>query len=76
MADPLLRFEDNCEGKFYVDQDCIACDTCVGISPKHFALTPNYSHAIVCKQPQSDVEIQECLDALEACPVFAIGVLS
>lgn len=75
MADPNYRFEDNCEGKFYVDQDCIACDTCVGIAPRHFKLTPNFSHAVVCQQPSSESEHQECLDAMDACPVNAIGAL-
>lgn len=75
MAELALRFDDNCEGKFFVDQDCIACDTCVGVSPKHFKLTPNFSHAIVYHQPQTELEMDECLSALDACPVNAIGVL-
>jgi len=30
-------------------------------------------HAFVMKQPSSDEDIEECINALEACPVEAIG---
>lgn len=76
MADPKFRYDDNSDGKFYVDQDCIACDTCVGIAPKHFKLTPNFSHAVVYHQPISETDTESCMEALDACPVHAIGVLS
>ena len=30
-------------------------------------------HAFVMKQPESDADLEECQNALDACPVEAIG---
>jgi len=60
------------KSKFTVDQSCIACDTCVGLAPKHFALNSNNDQADVVYQPTTDEEIKHCQEALEACPVQAI----
>ena len=73
MADITQRYDDNIPGSFYVDMECIACDTCKGVSPKHFKLTEDYSHAIVFQQPTTQDDIQACIDAIDACPVDAIG---
>ncbi|NBV43186.1 ferredoxin, partial [bacterium] len=51
MASITDQFPDNVPGQFYVDTNCIACDTCVGIAPRHFRLTENFDHAIVIAQP-------------------------
>lgn len=73
MADKNDRYQDNMPGMYYVDTDCIACDTCYGIAPKHFILTQNNDHAIVVMQPETHGDIQLCNDAMAACPVGAIG---
>ena len=73
MAQLELRFSDNSPGLFYVDSNCIACDTCVGIAPRHFRLTNDYDHAIVTHQPHTEKEIAACTEALSCCPVSAIG---
>ena len=73
MANAALRFRDNCEGPFFVDETCIACDTCADIAPENFKLTAHFDHAIVVKQPQTDSERLRCADALSTCPVGAIG---
>jgi len=73
MADKSQRYDDNSEGAFYVDMECIACDTCKAVAPKHFKLTDDYSHAIVFQQPTTEYEIAACIDAIDACPVDAIG---
>lgn len=73
MADKSAKFDQNVSGAFYVDDQCIACDACVMEAPKFFTMNDEEGHAYVQLQPQTDQERQECLDALEACPVGAIG---
>ena len=73
MANPNEKYEDNVQGLFYVDRDCIACDTCVGLAGQHFALTDSSDHAFVFKQPSSPQELRVCEEALQTCPVGAIG---
>lgn len=73
MADKKLKWDQNFPGKFYVDDQCIACDACVMEAPKFFEMNDDEGHAFVKLQPKSQSEIQECLNALEACPVEAIG---
>lgn len=73
MADRNSKFKQNAEGSFYVDDQCIACDACVMEAPRFFAMNDDEGHAYVKLQPQSPSEIEECNNALEACPVEAIG---
>lgn len=68
------RYNDNIPGPFFVDIECIACDTCTIMAKNHFKLTTDFDHAIVYFQPQNAEEVQRCKDALDACPVDAIGV--
>jgi ferredoxin len=73
VADKKYKFKLNAEGKFYVDDQCIACDACVVEAPRFFSMNDTDGHAFVSKQPTTAQEIQECIDALEGCPVEAIG---
>jgi ferredoxin len=57
---------------FYVDADCIACDTCSALAPAHFSLAADHSIAVVKRQPGTDEERRSCGSALDACPVGAI----
>ncbi|KAK3575764.1 hypothetical protein CHS0354_030096 [Potamilus streckersoni] len=73
MASLKQRYEDNTEGPFYVDRDCIYCGLCAEIAPKNFAPSPEGDHDIVIKQPQSPEESRLCKEAQDSCPVEAIG---
>jgi ferredoxin len=73
MADKNSKFEQNTPGRFYVDDQCIACDACVMEAPLFFAMNDEEGHAYVKLQPKTDAEIEQCNEALEACPVEAIG---
>lgn len=73
MADRSAKFEQNAPGAFYVDDQCIACDACVIEAPKFFTMNDEEGHAYVSLQPSTEEEIKNCLEALEACPVEAIG---
>lgn len=73
MANKEEKFKQNTEGAFYVDDQCIACDACVIEAPFFFAMNEDDGHAYVKSQPKSDKDFQNCIEALEACPVEAIG---
>ncbi len=73
MADKKAKWNLNLPGNFYVDDQCIACDACVMEAPNFFSMNDNDGHAFVKLQPKTQTEILECLSALEACPVEAIG---
>lgn len=73
MADKSSKWEQNIDGKFYVDDQCIACDACVVEAPRFFEMNDEDGHAFVKAQPQNEKDLQECMEALEACPVEAIG---
>ncbi len=73
MADKEDKFKDNVPGKFYVDRECIFCHVCSQAAPNNFAASEDGDHDYVYKQPENEVEADECYDAMEQCPVYAIG---
>ena len=73
MADPTAKVEENVDGKWYVDDNCIACNSCVQIAPDHFAMTDDDGHAYVKAQPTTEEEEELCREAAESCPVECIG---
>ena len=73
MADRELKWEDNAEGKHYVDKNCIAAKYCVSVAPEVFRMVENGSHALVYRQPENPEEEEQVRDAILGCPVGAIG---
>ena len=73
MADPTDKVETNVPGPWYVDTQCIDCDLCRQTAPANFERNEDEGYSYVHKQPESDDEIQACQDAMEECPVEAIG---
>ena len=73
MAVKKNRLSKNTAGKYYVDDQCIACDACVIEAPHFFEMDDEHAHAYVKKQPKTKTEIDECENALSSCPVDAIG---
>lgn len=73
MADKNDKYPENVKGKFYVDRSCIACDACVTTAPENFAMDENDGHAYLIKQPDNEDELEMCKEAIEGCPVEAIG---
>lgn len=73
MADKNTKWPENIPGPFYVDEKCIACDACVVEAPKFFVMDDVLGHAFVKFQPKSAKELENCENALSACPVDAIG---
>ncbi len=73
MADINERWEDNAPGKYYIDKNCILCALCVEMSPEMFTESEDGDHDIVCKQPENEEEENIMKEAMEQCPVDAIG---
>jgi ferredoxin len=82
MADPNDKWEDNTGGEaviggkrvsFYVDKECILCSVCSDAAPENFRMSDDEDHDICFKQPSNDEELEQCYEAMENCPVEAIG---
>lgn len=73
MADKEAALPGNAPGKFYVDDTCIDCDDCRSTAPKNIKRLDDDEYSVFGKQPENDEEMQACKDAMEACPVEAIG---
>ena len=73
MASFSNKYPDNVTGKFYVDDQCIDCDLCRETAPENFTRNENGGYSFVFKQPLSPVEFTRCKEAMEGCPVEAIG---
>ena len=73
MADVANKYSENVEGKFYVDDQCIDCDLCRETAPANFKRNDDGGHSFVYKQPESPEEEALCREAMEGCPVEAIG---
>nr|ABV27434.1 conserved domain protein [Chloracidobacterium thermophilum] len=58
---------------FYVDTQCIDCDVCRDTAPNNFTRNDEGGYSYVYKQPENDEEMEQCLEAMDACPVEAIG---
>ncbi len=73
MADRDSKWENNCKGRFYVDRTCISAKYCVGAAPDLFDMDEGGDHAVVIRQPRTPAEEEQARDALNGCPVGAIG---
>ena len=73
MADRTDKVEDNVSGKYYVDSNCIDCDVCRETAPDNFTANEDEGYSYVFKQPENDEQETQCQEALESCPVEAIG---
>ena len=72
MADPTDKVEGQVPGRYYVDANCIDCDVCRTTAPDNFEANEEEGFSFVFKQPENEEE-EQCRDAMESCPVEAIG---
>ncbi len=73
MADCNDKVAENVPGKYYVDSNCIDCDVCRTTAPANFKANEDEGYSYVYKQPENDEEEALCQEAMESCPVEAIG---
>ena len=51
----------------------ITCDLCRETAPNNFTRNDDGGYSFVTKQPESEEEEELCREAMEGCPVEAIG---
>ncbi|MFH1873745.1 MAG: ferredoxin [Pseudomonadota bacterium] len=73
MANVDDKVPENVPGRYYVDSQCIDCSLCINTAEANFAQNEDAGYVYVSKQPASDEEEAQCKEAMEACPVEAIG---
>ena len=73
MADARDRLAENVSGKFYVDSQCIDCDVCRVTAPSNFRRDEAKGYSYVFRQPENAEERAQCEEAMDSCPVEAIG---
>jgi len=82
VADKNDKWPDNIDGfviiagkkvSFYVDRECILCSVCEDVAPENFRMSDDDTHDICYKQPETAIELADCIEAMECCPVDAIG---
>jgi len=73
MADKANKYPENVQGKIYVDDQCIDCDLCRETAPANFKRNDEGGHSYLYKQPETSAEAALCKEAMDGCPVEAIG---
>jgi ferredoxin len=73
MANPGDRLPENAAGKYYVDAQCIDCDVCRVTAPNNFQRHEDKPYSYVYRQPSNADEEALCQEAMDSCPVEAIG---
>lgn len=73
MAEIEDKLPENVAGRFYVDRNCIDCDVCRDTSPRNFTREDENGYSYVYRQPATPEELELCEEAMDACPVEAIG---
>ena len=73
MADANEKVPENVPGRYFVDRTCIDCDLCRETAPAFFTRHDEGGYSYVHKQPTTEEEASLCMEALEGCPVEAIG---
>lgn len=65
------KHPQNVPGRFYVTEDCLACETCQAVAPKNFRYGDS-GLTYVFKQPSDPEEVKQCEEAVFLCPLEAI----
>ena len=73
MPDKELKQPENTPGRYYVDEECIDCDLCREEAPDNFTRQEDEGYSYVYKQPENEEEEEMCKQAMDGCPVEAIG---
>jgi ferredoxin len=73
LADPRDKLPENVSGRYYVDSQCIDCDVCRVTAPANFQRDEGKGYSFVSRQPATPEEEAQCQEAMDSCPVEAIG---
>ena len=61
------------KARFEVNEQCIGCRACVSVAEANFEIN-DANRAFLKKQPENKDEVEQCREAMKACPVDAIFV--
>lgn len=75
MANISKKVSQNVGGPVYVDWSCLYCELCVMTAPTIFAENEEDGWAYVKKQPTTDLEWKQVMQAIAECPLDSIGSL-
>jgi len=67
------KVAESAPGRYYVDTQCIDCDVCRVTAPANFQREEQKGYSYVFRQPASPDEEARCQEAMDSCPVEAIG---
>lgn len=67
------RLSKNVSGPFYVDASCTDCDLCRSLAPAVFRRDDDTGYSYVHRQPETDGELADAIEAMDACPSESIG---
>lgn len=73
MANRTNKVAEGASGKYYVDSQCIDCDVCRVTAPGNFQRSEEKGYSYVFRQPANPDEEAQCQEAMDCCPVEAIG---
>ena len=73
MADKTMKVEGNVDGKWYIDENCIACEACLEFAEGYIEMDEEIGFCKVVKQPTDSEGEEAMVEAQESCPVEAIG---
>ena len=73
MPESTEKVPSNVPGDFYVTTECIDCDICRETAPSTFRRDEDLGFSRVYRQPETPAEIELARQALDGCPVEAIG---
>lgn len=71
MRNKSEKYPQNVLGRFYVTDDCLACESCQDVAPNNFRYGDN-GLSYVCKQPINPEQVKQCEQAEAFCPMEAV----
>ena len=73
MADKLNKQPEGVPGKWYVDNTCVPCNSCMDEAPGLLKYSADETHVYFTKQPATPDETAAAQRALDICPTGSIG---
>ena len=71
MSEQRKKHPQNVPGRFYVTEDCMACEVCQQLAPNNFRNAED-NHSFVFGQPRNAEEEKQCEEAVTNCPLEAV----
>ena len=73
MADKTQKVSENVPGKWYVDETCVPCKTCLEEAPQLLKYTADETKVFFSRQPADPAEEEAAQRASDVCPTGSIG---